>query len=135
MTGPKRPCSWPGCRELVSLDEFRCAKHERMAQEHRAQRGRKHDVKRRAGQPWRGWYKLARWARLRARQLQRQPLCEMCLERGVTKLAEVVDHIKEHKGDPRLFWSSDNHQSLCKRCHDSEKQALERERERSKSVT
>ena len=32
--------------------------------------------------------------------------------------ATVVDHIKPHLGDYGLFWESDNHQSMCKTCHD-----------------
>jgi 5-methylcytosine-specific restriction protein A len=37
---------------------------------------------------------------------------------GDTTAANVVDHIKPHKGDQALFWCRDNWQSLCKRCHD-----------------
>lgn len=32
--------------------------------------------------------------------------------------ATVVDHIKPHRGDQRLFWDEDNWQALCKECHD-----------------
>jgi 5-methylcytosine-specific restriction enzyme A len=38
--------------------------------------------------------------------------------------AEVVDHIKPHKGDMKLFWDSNNWQGLTKRDHDR-KTALE----------
>ena len=48
------------------------------------------------------------------------------MKRGVIKEAAVVDHITPHKGDMKLFWDSDNWQSLCKQCHDSEKQRLEK---------
>lgn len=40
--------------------------------------------------------------------------------------ATVVDHIKPHRGDVELFRDSENLQSLCKHCHDSHKQRLER---------
>ncbi|HHR5499154.1 TPA: HNH endonuclease [Klebsiella pneumoniae] len=40
--------------------------------------------------------------------------------------ATVVDHIKPHKGDETLFHNPDNLQSLCKRCHDSVKQRMEK---------
>jgi 5-methylcytosine-specific restriction protein A len=40
-------------------------------------------------------------------------------------VAEVVDHIKPHKGDMTLFWDENNWQSLCKMHHDR-KTILER---------
>ena len=50
----------------------------------------------------------------------------MCKAEGHIRAASVVDHIKEHKGNPALFWDEGNLQSLCKRHHDSDKQRLER---------
>jgi 5-methylcytosine-specific restriction protein A len=41
-----------------------------------------------------------------------------CLKSDKVVAASVVDHIKPHKGDKRLFWDMKNHQPLCKRCHD-----------------
>jgi 5-methylcytosine-specific restriction endonuclease McrA len=29
----------------------------------------------------------------------------------------VVDHIKPHHGDQKLFWDPKNHQALCTDCH------------------
>jgi 5-methylcytosine-specific restriction protein A len=57
---------------------------------------------------------------------QAHPLCRLCLERGRTVAARVVDHIKPHRGDRDLFWDVKNWQSLCSRCHDSVKQSEER---------
>jgi 5-methylcytosine-specific restriction protein A len=37
---------------------------------------------------------------------------------GRVYAAEVVDHIKPHKGDMKLFWDSSNWQGLTKRDHD-----------------
>ncbi len=67
-----------------------------------------------------------RWYRLRYHQLQKQPLCEFHLRRNQVISATVVDHIKPHKGDETLFHNPDNLQSLCKRCHDSVKQRMEK---------
>lgn len=71
-------------------------------------------------------YKTARWLSLREDRLARWPLCAYCLEIGRITGATVVDHKKPHKGDEELFFDPDNHQSLCKHCHDSHKQAQER---------
>ena len=70
-----------------------------------------------------GW----RWQRYRMAQLRSNPLCQFCYDRGLIVPAVVVDHIVRHQGhtDP-LFWDTSNHQSLCKRCHDSIKQQLDR---------
>ena len=66
-----------------------------------------------------------RWRKLRKRKLQSDPLCEDCLERGRTTLAQEVDHIIRitKRPDLRLVW--DNLRSLCKPCHDA-KSAAER---------
>lgn len=60
----------------------------------------------------------ARWRRYRQSFLAANPICVICLGEGRTRLATVVDHIKPHKGRYDLFWDKDNHQSLCKQCHD-----------------
>lgn len=71
-------------------------------------------------------YTTKRWRKARARFLRDNPLCVMCEAEGRVSAARVVDHIKPHKGDMALFWDEDNWQALCKRCHDSTKQALEK---------
>lgn len=67
-----------------------------------------------------------KWQRARKQWLAQHPLCVMCKAQGYITAATVVDHIKPHKGDLRLFWDTSNWQSLCKRHHDSDKQMLER---------
>src|SRR5271166_2146777 len=37
-------------------------------------------------------YNTRRWFRLRLQKLQRDPLCEMCLQTGEITVADVVDH-------------------------------------------
>nr|WP_211224439.1 HNH endonuclease signature motif containing protein [Eremococcus coleocola] len=44
-------------------------------------------------------------------------MCEECKKHGRTTVATVVDHIVPHKGNKKLFWDSNNHQSLCESCH------------------
>jgi 5-methylcytosine-specific restriction protein A len=66
------------------------------------------------------------WQLARAAHLEANPLCVMCKARGVVTAATVVDHIRPHRGDMLIFWDRSNWQSLCKPCHDSEKQRIER---------
>jgi 5-methylcytosine-specific restriction endonuclease McrA len=67
-----------------------------------------------------------RWAKLRLLFLAANPLCVMCHQDGYIQSANVVDHIKPHKGDLDLFWDDNNWQALCKTHHDSVKQAQEK---------
>lgn len=78
-------------------------------------------------QPWRRWYKTARWQALRWSVLVRDLFtCQRCgrLE-GDTSLL-VADHRVPHRGDAALFWDEGNLGTLCKPCHDSVKQREER---------
>lgn len=79
-----------------------------------------------ASKGWRHLYKRAGWQRLRGEQLAAFPCCRYCEAMGRKRLAQVVDHKVPHKGDEALFFDPNNLQSLCKRCHDSAKQTLER---------
>lgn len=79
-----------------------------------------------ATQPWRQWYKTARWQRLRWSILVRDLFtCQRCKKvEGNTRLL-VADHKTPHRGDEALFWDAGNLQCLCKTCHDGVKQAEE----------
>lgn len=69
-----------------------------------------------------------KWRKARAVHLAAFPLCVMCQREGRATLANVVDHIREHKGDPILFWDRNNWQSLCTPHHDITKQRQEKTR-------
>lgn len=58
------------------------------------------------------------WDRLRKRYRDDNPLCEMCLKRGVVRPMHEVDHIVPFKGkDDPLRLDETNLQSLCRPCH------------------
>ncbi|WP_245504083.1 HNH endonuclease [Lichenihabitans psoromatis] len=80
---------------------------------------------RRGQQPWRTWYKTARWRTLRQWQLNTEPLCRICTAEDRLTPATVCDHVMPHRGDEALFWSGP-FQSLCERCHSRDKQREER---------
>lgn len=105
---PKKPCSYPGCPLLVESGERYCLKHKR-------ETNRQYD-KQRGTAAQRGYD--ARWQKYRKWFLNHNPLCIECRKEGRLTPATVVDHIIPHKGDMELFWDTNNHQSLCKRCHD-----------------
>lgn len=75
--------------------------------------------------PWHHLYNTKRWKFLRKEQLQREPLCKIHKAQGKIIPATIADHVVPHKGDETLFFRGDL-QSLCKECHDSYKQRLEK---------
>jgi len=84
-----------------------------------------YDRQRRNDRPWRAWYKLPRWHRIRMRQLAEEPSCRMCKAEGRGLVpATVVDHVERHNGDPVKFWRGP-FQSLCAPCHNGPKQSEE----------
>lgn len=81
-----------------------------------------------------------KWQKSRDGHLRENPYCTMCSTDQRPVAASVVDHkvapkLKDAKdsGDPvrlraawKLFWNPANWTSLCKFCHDSTKQRMER---------
>lgn len=98
----KRECRKNGCHTLTSNANGYCDEHQSELYGYDEKRlnscKRGYDAK---------WRKYRRWF------LERHPLCNIC---GAP--ATVVDHIVPHKGDKELFWDINNHQALCKHCHD-----------------
>jgi len=105
---PPHPCNYPGCPALTT-DRF-CPTHRR---KDRRERSRKRKT---AAQRGYGY----RWQKARRAFLDEHPYCECveCRKLTIPKLAEVVDHIIPHKGDPGLFWDPSNWRAMAKRCHD-----------------
>jgi 5-methylcytosine-specific restriction enzyme A len=103
---PRKPCREPGCRELT--DGGYCEKHQKQNIRHL-------DLLR-GNAAHRGYD--ARWRKARELWLKEHPLCEECKQHGKIVQATVVDHVRPHRGDQKLFWDQNNWQSLCRHCHD-----------------
>ncbi|MCV0381769.1 HNH endonuclease [Nitratireductor sp.] len=89
------------------------------------------DRKRSKDQPWRAWYKTARWERLRQSVFVRdQFTCQrtgaLCTGKGNHPATPVANHKVPHRGDPALFWDPDNLETVTKQVHDSIIQREER---------
>ena len=70
-------------------------------------------------------YDSSRWKAIRKHQLDIEPLCRFCAKHGHVTEARVCDHVEPHNGDPEKFYAGP-FQSLCKTCHDSDKQRMEK---------
>lgn len=60
---------------------------------------------------------VPKWQRERRKFLESNPFCVKCYEEGHITMATVVDHIKPHRGDQKLFWDRSNWQPLCEHHH------------------
>ena len=74
--------------------------------------------------PPRSWYELERWRRRRRAQLRAEPLCALCLNRGIVTVATVADHVTPHGGDWNRFLTAPL-QSLCAVCHNNDKRYMD----------
>lgn len=70
------------------------------------------------------YYNTKQWKNLRNYYIRRNPLCEICLSKGIVKEANEVHHIQpflDGKTDEerwKLLTDEDNLMSLCYECHD-----------------
>ena len=87
---------------------------------------RRREQRSEAAAKYRKLYKTKAWQQARLAQLAKQPLCEECLRHKRVVPATVVNHGTPHKGDWRRFIDPQNHQSVCKPCHDGVIQSAER---------
>ena len=104
----KRECKKVGCHVLTDSVDGYC-------EQHKKEKWAAGDERRKSARE-RGYD--AQWEKYRKEFLLQHPLCEDCLSKKILRTATVVDHIVAHKGDERLFWDEQNHQALCKQCHD-----------------
>jgi 5-methylcytosine-specific restriction enzyme A len=63
------------------------------------------------------FYQSKEWQSLRLYKLSINPLCEICLKKGLTEPANEVDHIDSLRDNYSLRSLIDNLQSLCKSDH------------------
>lgn len=101
---PKRPCSYPGCPNLI--DGRFCEKHQREENRRYEKYDRDPAVKKRYGRSWR---------RIRDSYVKAHPFCEECFKKGILVPVEEVHHIKPlSEGGTN---NKENLISLCKSCH------------------
>ena len=82
-------------------------------------------------------YNNSKWRKLREVYMMEHPLCERCLEKGITKVAEDCHHKKSPFRDGlsmieryELLTDYDNLEALCRDCHNDE----HRNKRRNKSM-
>ena len=100
-------CGRSGCPNKAKSGDSYCKEHIQVQR-------RQYD-KQRGSSAERGYD--AKWKKYREWYLRNHPLCRICEVEGKTIIATVIDHIVSirRKGS---FWDPNNHQALCKPCHD-----------------
>ncbi len=102
---PPHQCNHYGCKN-VTIDRF-CAEHNKESKQFYGI-DRESAAKRGYG---------SRWQKASKAYLRQHPICVECGQE-----ADLVDHIKPHKGDMVLFWKIENWQAMCDRCHNIKRQ-------------
>lgn len=103
---PKKPCRFPGCPRLT--DSRYCEIHEKQINQSYEKYERPYSSSERYGK---------RWEKIRNAYIAAHPLCEDCIEFGLTPYSpsQEVHHIKPlSKGGTNAF---SNLRALCKSCH------------------
>jgi len=86
---------------------------------------RARDASRDREQATQALYKIARSQRLRLRFLARDLYtCWLCGRIEGSCVRPVCDQVEPHRGDVARFWAGP-FQTLCKSCHDGDKQRME----------
>ncbi|MEN6325802.1 MAG: HNH endonuclease [Syntrophomonas sp.] len=106
----KKPCSYPGCPELVRGVRY-CEKHQQQYEAREHQRHKDYKAER-TDKDIQAIYTSKEWFKLRARKLKKNPICELCKRDKAT----MVDHIIEIKDGGAPF-DIENLQSSCWSCH------------------
>jgi 5-methylcytosine-specific restriction protein A len=63
-------------------------------------------------------YNTTRWRKFRRMRLNEEPLCRECEKKGLTVIADVLDHITPINEGGHIY-STKNTQPLCHPCHNS----------------
>lgn len=106
-----RPCKQNGCSALTHVGAY-CEKHKKVIKQ-QAEATRQTSAQRGYG------YK---WQKISKAFLAKHLWCECAECKGLDiidggKIANVVDHIKPHRGDMKLFWDRTNWQAMNDVCH------------------
>lgn len=118
---PNKPCKRPGCPAITRDKSGYCGDH--------LEYGVVRRKAARRGKVTLAFYGTAAWKKFVTMYKNRHPLCEDCLEQGLTVPMYCVDHIMEIKDGGALL-DEGNARSLCMKCH-SRKTAEEQRRRRA----
>ena len=112
----KKRCHYPGCQEWITTGSY-CSIHKKAVT--RVYEMTRDPMKK-------AFYNSGYWKSLRTAQLDREPLCRVCLREGRVVIGVHVDHVDGNQDNNDFA----NLQTLCASCH-SRKHASEENRFKS----
>lgn len=139
---PLHECNYPACGRLIPYDQRYCSKHQYHKPIDYADSKERHMINaavyhRRITSKHEGqaqaFYRSTQWKHLSHHWLMLHPFCANCLEHGIYRKGDVVDHIVELRDDWSRRLDESNLQTLCYACHNT-KTARERARRHEKSM-
>lgn len=108
---PMKQCNVSYCRTKVPLGTMYCDKH-------KGDSGKEYNKRVRyskSNSKYSKFYHTPEWRKTRKAKLLETPYCEVCMQEGITRPAQLVHHVIELK-DPQgweLRLDTDNLQSIC----------------------
>lgn len=105
-----RPCNEHECNNLTKGSSGYCPEHIYLVEQLKKQCFHRQEALRGSARE-RGYD--SRWEKARRIFLMNNPLRVECLKEDRFVPSKVVDHIKLHRGNKKLFWDKNNWQSLC----------------------
>lgn len=117
----KKQCNHAGCKTLIDYRQKYCEKHKA------EQTTVKREERKQSEGKYFQFYQSRTWRKASCLYRLNHPVCEDCLEEGLIRKADVVDHIIEIKDDWTKRLDESNFRSLCHAHHNS-KTANERQR-------
>lgn len=122
---PKKQCNHAGCKNLIEYTQNYCDKHSKDKVETSLYAYRKN-----TGGKYFKFYRSKSWINLSYLYRLKNPCCEKCLELGLIRKADVVDHIIEIRDDYEKRLDETNLMSLCHSCH-NKKTAKEKKKRKN----
>ena len=148
-------CNAAGCREVIPVGTYYCKKHAYLQKEYEEKRKhwqqdhykgmnkeQRHEYNKKvykqrmeasakAPHDYNRFYKTSKWVKLSRRTLQNSPVCVSCLRKGITKKADLVDHIVPIRENWSRRLDPTNLQTLCYYCH---RKKTKKDHEREKKM-
>lgn len=120
---PKKQCNHPPCKVLVDYNQKYCEKHKAK------QTSIKREERKQSEGKYFQFYQSRTWRKASYLYRLNHPVCEDCLEEGLIRKADVVDHKIELKDDWSKRLDESNFRSLCHTHHNIKTTREKRKRE------
>lgn len=128
MSKPKKQCNHAGCKMLIDYNQKYCSKHQHLDKSKSDYD--KYSHRKKIGGKYFKFYHSKPWTKASRLYRINNPCCEDCLNNGIIRKADVVDHVIEIRDDWTKRLDENNFRSLCHQHHN-----IKTRQERAKRAT